>query len=69
LQHFVDVCLGREEPLITPEQGFEGVQLVEAIYRSAQEGRAIELPLSLEDPTSPPAPDAELEQEALASSS
>ncbi|HEX8684517.1 MAG TPA: Gfo/Idh/MocA family oxidoreductase [Ardenticatenaceae bacterium] len=67
LHHFVDVCLGREEPLITPEQGFEGVQLVEAIYRSAQEGRAIELPLSLDDPASPPAPDAELEQEALAS--
>lgn len=35
LQHFVDVCLGREAPLITPEEGLKGVQLVEAIYRSA----------------------------------
>jgi predicted dehydrogenase len=49
LQHFVDVCLGREAPLITPEQGFQGVQVIEAIYRSASEGRAVELPLPLEE--------------------
>jgi predicted dehydrogenase len=45
LQHFVDVCLGREEMRITPQQGFEGVQIIEAIYRSAQAKKAIELPL------------------------
>ncbi|MDQ7030253.1 MAG: Gfo/Idh/MocA family oxidoreductase [Ardenticatenia bacterium] len=35
LQHFVDVCLGREAPLVTPEEGLVGVQIIEAIYRSA----------------------------------
>jgi predicted dehydrogenase len=41
LQHFVDVCLGREAPLVTPEQALMGVQLIEAIYRSASERRAV----------------------------
>lgn len=54
LQHFVDVCLGREEPVITSGQGFEGVQIIEAIYRSAQVGHAIDLPLSYEEVQSPP---------------
>lgn len=53
LQHFVDVCLGREEPLITPEQGFVGVQIIEAIYRSAELGRAVELD-RLEPAPAPP---------------
>ncbi|MGH2543196.1 MAG: Gfo/Idh/MocA family protein [Ardenticatenaceae bacterium] len=55
LQHFVDVCLGREAPLVTPEQGFQGVQLIEAIYQSASEGRAVTLPLPLEDDELPEA--------------
>ncbi len=41
LQHFVDVCLGRAEPLVTPEQGLMGVQIVEAIYRSATTSRLV----------------------------
>ena len=49
LQHFVDVCLGREAPIVTPEETFEGVQIIEAIYRSAQAEKAIELPLPLEE--------------------
>lgn len=49
LQNFVDVCLGREAPLITPEQGFQGVQIIEAIYRSAAEARSIELPLAWDE--------------------
>lgn len=49
LQHFVDVCLGREELMMTPEEGFEGVQIIEAIYHSAQAGKAIELPLPLSE--------------------
>ncbi|MDQ4077574.1 MAG: Gfo/Idh/MocA family oxidoreductase [Chloroflexota bacterium] len=54
LQHFVDVVLGREEPLITPEQGFMGVEIIEAIYRSAQLGQAVTLPLAHEESTEPP---------------
>jgi predicted dehydrogenase len=56
LQHFVDVCLGREAPLVTPEQGFQGVQIIEAIYRSAEAGRAVELPLALDEATDNPPP-------------
>lgn len=43
LQHFVDVCLGREAPLVTPAQALLGVQIVEGIYRSAAEGRMLTL--------------------------
>ena len=43
LQHFVDVCLGREAPLVTPEQGLMGVRIIEAIYQSAQRGEAVSL--------------------------
>lgn len=45
LKHFVDVCLGRQAPIITPSQGLEGIQIIEAIYRSAEAEQAIELPL------------------------
>ncbi|RME13202.1 MAG: gfo/Idh/MocA family oxidoreductase [Ardenticatenia bacterium] len=41
LQHFVDVCLGREAPVVTPEQGLMGVQIIEAIYRSATSGEMV----------------------------
>lgn len=43
LKHFVDVCLGREEPTVIPEQGLVGVEIIEAIYRSAQLSRAVEM--------------------------
>ena len=63
LRHFVDVCLGREAAVITPEQGLQGVQVIEGIYRSAKLGHAIRLPLvdgaESTDDTPPPeiAPD------------
>ncbi|MBA3534723.1 MAG: Gfo/Idh/MocA family oxidoreductase [Ardenticatenales bacterium] len=56
LQHFVDVCLGREAPLITPEQGFAGVQVIEAIYRSAELGSAVDLPSTMDEEPTPAAP-------------
>ncbi|HBY99466.1 MAG: Gfo/Idh/MocA family oxidoreductase [Ardenticatenaceae bacterium] len=43
VHHFVDVCLGREAPLVSPAQGLAGVQITEAIYRSAAEGRMVRL--------------------------
>lgn len=43
LQHFIDVCLGREAPVVTPQQALMGVQLIEAIYRSAAEERMVHL--------------------------
>ena len=45
LRHFVDLCLGREQPVVTPEQGLQGVQVIEAIYRSAELGHAVSLPM------------------------
>lgn len=51
IRHFVDVCLGREAPLVTPAQGLMGVQIIEAIYRSAAEGRMVRL----DEPESSPA--------------
>jgi predicted dehydrogenase len=41
LKHFVDVCRGREKLMVTPEQGLMGIQLIEAIYQSATEGRMV----------------------------
>lgn len=49
LQHFVDVCLGREAPMVTPEEGLIGVEIIEAIYQSAQMGRAIEIDKMVEE--------------------
>lgn len=48
LQHFVDVCLGREQPVVTPEQGLMGVKMVEGIYRSAASGELVRFDKPLE---------------------
>lgn len=65
LQHFVDVCLGLEEPMVTPEQGFQGVQVIEAIYRSALAEEAVKLPLPLDGGDGPAvAPDAPMPEMA-----
>jgi predicted dehydrogenase len=54
LKHFVDVCLGRSEPQVTPEQGYVGVRVIEAIYESALCGREVSFEVE------PPCPEAEM---------
>lgn len=51
IQHFVDVCLGREAPLVTPAQALVSVQIIEAVYRSAALGRMVRLDELAEEPT------------------
>lgn len=41
LRHFTDICLGRAEPQVTPDQGLVGVRVIEAIYQSALIGQEI----------------------------
>ena len=43
LIHFVDVVLNGADPLFVPEQGVNMVKILEAIYKSAEEGREIRL--------------------------
>ncbi|KQR20371.1 oxidoreductase [Agreia sp. Leaf335] len=43
LAYFVDLCLGEVPDLATAEQGVEIMRMVEAIYRSAREGREIDV--------------------------
>ncbi len=66
LQHFVDVCLGREAPLVTPEEGLMGVQLIEAIYRSAADATLVRLdePASHGGPPAHSGPEAPISEES-----
>jgi len=43
-RHFVRVFLGKEEPLLTWDDGFEVVQVLMTAYQSAESGRTIEFP-------------------------
>jgi predicted dehydrogenase len=43
-RHFVRVFLGKEEPLLTWDDGFEVVQVLMTAYKSAESGRTIEFP-------------------------
>ena len=43
VRHFVDVVTGREPPRCTLEEGRRVLELVEAVYRSAREGRPVTL--------------------------
>jgi predicted dehydrogenase len=43
-RHFARVFLGKEEPLLTFDDGFEVVQLLMAAYQSAEEGRTLDFP-------------------------
>lgn len=44
MQHFVNVVLGREEPIETGEDGLEVLKIIYAAYQSAGEGRKITWP-------------------------
>lgn len=43
-RHFVRVFLGKEEPLLTFDDGVEVVQMLMTAYRSAEEGRTLAFP-------------------------
>ena len=45
IAHFVDCIQNGTTPITPGEEGRAAVQLIEAAYRSAAEGKAIELPL------------------------
>ena len=46
IAHFVDCIQNGTEPITPGEEGRDAVQLIEAAYRSAKEGKPIGLPLS-----------------------
>lgn len=41
LRHFADVVLNGKEPMFVPEQGVNMIKILEAIYKSSEEGREI----------------------------
>lgn len=43
LERFVDCCLSGEQPLSTPEQGYYLQQIINAIYQSAESGKAVKI--------------------------
>lgn len=43
IRHFVACILGREQPIITPDQGVDMIKILSAIYESAERGREIRL--------------------------
>lgn len=43
-RHFVRVFLGKEEPLLTFDDGVEVVQMLMAAYQSAESGRTVSFP-------------------------
>ncbi|WP_119070719.1 Gfo/Idh/MocA family protein [Aggregatilinea lenta] len=53
MQHFVNVVLGREEPMETGEDGLEVLRIIYAAYQSAGEGRRIEWPYTPPDVEKP----------------
>ena len=43
LRHFADVLLNGAEPMFVPEQGVNMVKILEAIYKSAETGKEVQL--------------------------
>ncbi len=43
LRHFADVLLNGAEPMFVPQQGVDMIKILEAMYKSAEEGREIQL--------------------------
>jgi len=41
LRHFVDVVLNDVKPMFVPQQGVDMVQILEAIYQSAETGKEV----------------------------
>ncbi|KAF2957203.1 hypothetical protein AS159_09220 [Thermotoga sp. Ku-13t] len=43
VDHFAKVCLGLEEPIVKPEDGYIAVKVVEKIFESAKKGQAVKV--------------------------
>ncbi|WP_041076134.1 Gfo/Idh/MocA family protein [Thermotoga caldifontis] len=43
VDHFAKVCLGLEEPIVKPEDGYIAVKVVERIFESAKRGQAVKV--------------------------
>lgn len=43
IRHFIEVVLGRDEPVYVPSQGVDMIKILSAIYESAASGREIRL--------------------------
>lgn len=43
IDHFAKVCLGLEEPIVKPEDGYIAVKVVEKIFESAKKGQAVSI--------------------------
>ncbi|MBP1993688.1 Gfo/Idh/MocA family protein [Paenibacillus eucommiae] len=43
IHHFVDVVMGRQEPIFKPEHGVDMIKILSAIYESAKLGKEIQL--------------------------
>lgn len=43
IDHFAKVCLGLEEPVVKPEDGYIAVKVVEKIFESAKKGQAVSI--------------------------
>lgn len=43
IKHFANVLLGKEEPMFVPQQGIDVVAILEAMYKSAELGKEIQL--------------------------
>lgn len=43
VDHFAKVCLGLEEPIVKPEDGYIAVKVVEKIFESAKRGQAVKV--------------------------
>ncbi|MDQ1912804.1 Gfo/Idh/MocA family oxidoreductase [Paenibacillus sp. GD4] len=43
IHHFVDVVLGKAEPIFTPDQGVDMIKILDAIYESAKQGKEVTL--------------------------
>lgn len=43
MRHFADVLLNGAEPMFEPWQGLELVKILEAIYKSSETGKEIQL--------------------------
>ncbi len=42
INHFVDCCLGKAECIVKPEHGVKLMQIIDAVYKSAETGKAVE---------------------------
>jgi predicted dehydrogenase len=44
MRHFKDCIAGTAQPLVGPREGFVLMQMIDAIYRSAESGKSVQLP-------------------------